>query len=376
MSSPCVSKPLSRARSAVPNPSGGVSRKYCLSAVPDLSEGNGVCAEGRRVLAPASLDDTSSTPAKLQPASRNGKLSTSTSNTQACHTAMFPRDIFRKVDSEPRLPRNSSLQFDFEIEEDPESAGILSEERARLQQAAIKQLQSLLELRTPEEAQLNDAIVEAKVNAEVSGQPLTSDSLAVVLEDLGHSVCVRKAIGGGSGLDCLQNLKHRFLLVQTSFGRSPLIIDIEFRAQFEVAHATPLYQALLDNMGCEFIGNEAKLRRALQFLCDEMATAFHEQGVQLPPWRRARALLSKWCPRRSEDSSPSEEQRKQTCGMELMVKRSAMSEPIMLQRTSTGFLPAITHSKGGPHQSNTSSFPIWTAGGASDVPLPWAAHAN
>lgn len=40
----------------------------------------------------------------------------------------------------------------------------------------------------------------------------------------------------------------------------------------------------------------------VELLCAEMARCFAEMGTPLPPWRQAAAMLSKWQPRRSEDT--------------------------------------------------------------------------
>lgn len=148
---------------------------------------------------------------------------------------------------------------------------------------------------------------DARDSAATSGEPLTSTSLAKKLKELGYEVCVRSALGGGNGLECLHNLRHDFLVVcppSHEVIAKFYIIDIDFQAQFHVAHPTKHYQALIENMEGEFIGTEQKLRCVIQMLCEEMAQAFREQDIGLPPWRQSASMLSKWCPRRSEDWMP------------------------------------------------------------------------
>ena len=139
------------------------------------------------------------------------------------------------------------------------------------------------------------------------GEGLTSAGLAQVFEQHGYETCLRTALGGGDGIDCLHNLRHSFLVVRPPggvIGEPSYIVDIEFKDQFRVAAATKHYQSLIENMEGEFIGSEQKLRPVLQMLCDEMVLAFAEKDIVLPPWRQLSSMLSKWCPRRSEDFLP------------------------------------------------------------------------
>jgi hypothetical protein len=41
-------------------------------------------------------------------------------------------------------------------------------------------------------------------------------------------------------------------------------------------------------------GLQACFHRAVTILCREMALSFTDQGEDLPPWRTAQALLSRW----------------------------------------------------------------------------------
>jgi len=171
---------------------------------------------------------------------------------------------------------------------------------------AIEQLWRLMACTTPAEHKMQKMVHDARDNVSGLAEGLSSAALGKVFEDQGYEVCVRTALGGGEGVDCLHNLRHNFLVVRPPGrpGTASYIVDIEFRAQFQVAHATPSYQSLVDNMEGEFIGTEQKLRAVIQFLCEEMAIAFREKDVGLPPWRQTSSMMSKWCPRRSEDFMP------------------------------------------------------------------------
>lgn len=74
----------------------------------------------------------------------------------------------------------------------------------------------------------------------------------------------------------------------------PLVVEPRFRDQFVIAHPTPAYQALLEAVPQCFVGTMERLEAVVSLLCDEMAAAFKEQGLAIPPWRTKQANLSKW----------------------------------------------------------------------------------
>lgn len=70
------------------------------------------------------------------------------------------------------------------------------------------------------------------------------------------------------------------------------------RDQFEIGkHANERYEALLSVLPRVYVGQDDRLPLLVELLCEEMAAAFKERGVPIPPWRRAASLLSKWRPR-------------------------------------------------------------------------------
>lgn len=134
-----------------------------------------------------------------------------------------------------------------------------------------------------------------------------SDMLSYLADGLtlrGYDVAVTHALGGGSGGECLRNLRHTFLSVSCPLATgivpsgppSPaaiavtlahcasrastsqrhgsaergaaaplpyhpgvIIVDPELREQFEVAMPTPRYEALVSAMPCVYVGAEERL---------------------------------------------------------------------------------------------------------------------
>ncbi|KAK3028866.1 hypothetical protein RJ639_038551 [Escallonia herrerae] len=73
-----------------------------------------------------------------------------------------------------------------------------------------------------------------------------------------------------------------------------LIIDMDFRSQFEIARATPLYAELKNALPSIFVGTEGKLNKIISLLCTAAKQSLRESGLLIAPWRKASYMRSKW----------------------------------------------------------------------------------
>jgi uncharacterized protein (TIGR01615 family) len=121
--------------------------------------------------------------------------------------------------------------------------------------------------------------------------------LVKLLAEAGFQVAVRWPEGECKCLNksrkCLEKLSHTFLTFTTP-SQEDGIIEPRLREQFEIAHPTPSYRALLEQLPAEFVGPASKLRTLVEAVSAAMAMAFKEMEMSLPPWRRLPATLSKW----------------------------------------------------------------------------------
>ncbi|KAK4760983.1 hypothetical protein SAY87_005876 [Trapa incisa] len=81
-----------------------------------------------------------------------------------------------------------------------------------------------------------------------------------------------------------------------------LIVDIDFKSQFEVARPTRMYKDLTDILPMVFVGSEWKLNRVISILCSAAKQSLRESGLHIPPWRTAAYMQSKWLSRRITSS--------------------------------------------------------------------------
>lgn len=251
--------------------------------------------------------------------------------------------LYKDTAMKSRVP-SSSMLFDCEVEEAPCSTppldcdaldsvmaiGTLSCPPIWTLQVAADVKSALREL----QQQQDDDEADDRSTSDAGTGPMDANdtclSLAQALSARGHAVSIRHCLGGGVGGACLRNLRHSFLsytppqpnshkavnarssALSCSIGASSMgatttssssatrcIIDPCFREQFEIAHATPRYAAVLEALPAVYVGPEDRMPALVELLCTEMSLAFKAQNVLLPPWRQAKSMLSKWQPRRS-----------------------------------------------------------------------------
>ncbi|XP_038900827.1 uncharacterized protein LOC120087891 [Benincasa hispida] len=83
--------------------------------------------------------------------------------------------------------------------------------------------------------------------------------------------------------------------VKDEYGsRKRVIIDIEFKAQFEVARATEEYKQLTEALPTVFVGSEERVKRIISVLCSAAKQSLKESGLHIPPWRTSTYMHCKW----------------------------------------------------------------------------------
>ena len=73
-----------------------------------------------------------------------------------------------------------------------------------------------------------------------------------------------------------------------------IILDVDFKSQFELARPTTTYARLSDALPSIFVGEETKLRTIIPLLCAAAQESMREKGLHVPPWRSTAYVKSKW----------------------------------------------------------------------------------
>lgn len=76
--------------------------------------------------------------------------------------------------------------------------------------------------------------------------------------------------------------------------KTRLIIDMDFRSQFEIVRPTESYTQLKNALPLIFVGSEGKLISIINLVCSAAKQSLKERGLHIPPWRKVGFMKSKW----------------------------------------------------------------------------------
>ncbi|KZV23175.1 hypothetical protein F511_05014 [Dorcoceras hygrometricum] len=77
-------------------------------------------------------------------------------------------------------------------------------------------------------------------------------------------------------------------------GTVRVIVDLDFRTEFELARPTPDYEELKDALPSIFVGDEEKIDKLVSLVCSAAKQSLKARGLHIPPWRKESHMKSKW----------------------------------------------------------------------------------
>ncbi|GKV53002.1 hypothetical protein SLEP1_g59552 [Rubroshorea leprosula] len=73
-----------------------------------------------------------------------------------------------------------------------------------------------------------------------------------------------------------------------------LLIDIDFRSEFEMARATGTYKAIVQSLPYIFVGKPERLDRIVSIVSEAAKQSLKKKGMHFPPWRKVEYTRAKW----------------------------------------------------------------------------------
>ena len=73
-----------------------------------------------------------------------------------------------------------------------------------------------------------------------------------------------------------------------------LLVDIDFRGQFQIARPTNQYAAALGLIPPVYVGRVDRLHQLVDLMTDATKRSLQKRSMHLPPWRRAEYMRAKW----------------------------------------------------------------------------------
>uniref|UniRef100_A0A0D9V5K5 Plant-specific domain TIGR01615 family protein n=1 Tax=Leersia perrieri TaxID=77586 RepID=A0A0D9V5K5_9ORYZ len=85
------------------------------------------------------------------------------------------------------------------------------------------------------------------------------------------------------------------VVVQTRSGKAVrVVVELSFRAEFEVARASAEYRALVAALPELFVGRADHLRGVVKAMCAAAKQCMKENNMHMGPWRKHKYMQSKW----------------------------------------------------------------------------------
>lgn len=73
-----------------------------------------------------------------------------------------------------------------------------------------------------------------------------------------------------------------------------VLIDIDFRSEFEIARSTGSYKATLQSLPFIFVGKVDRLQQIIAIVSEAARQSLKKKGMHIAPWRKAEYIRAKW----------------------------------------------------------------------------------
>ncbi|CAI9118337.1 OLC1v1019896C1 [Oldenlandia corymbosa var. corymbosa] len=73
-----------------------------------------------------------------------------------------------------------------------------------------------------------------------------------------------------------------------------VLIDIDFRSEFEIARSTGNYKAILQSLPFIFVGGIDRLQQIIAIVSEAARLSLKKKGMHIAPWRKAEYMKAKW----------------------------------------------------------------------------------
>ncbi|GLU16579.1 hypothetical protein SLE2022_330060 [Rubroshorea leprosula] len=94
------------------------------------------------------------------------------------------------------------------------------------------------------------------------------------------------------------------MMVEKDGRKKRVIVDLDFKSQFELPRPTATYTELINFLPQIFVGSEEKLGKTIPLLCSAAMESLKEKDLHIPPWRKTAYMQSKWFSKNCKKASP------------------------------------------------------------------------
>lgn len=82
--------------------------------------------------------------------------------------------------------------------------------------------------------------------------------------------------------------------IDVVMGKERVIVDVDFRSEFEIARSTKTYKAILQTLPYVFVGKCDRLQSIVAIISEAGKQSLNKKGLHVPPWRKLEYVRAKW----------------------------------------------------------------------------------
>lgn len=129
-----------------------------------------------------------------------------------------------------------------------------------------------------------------------SNKSMLQRNVMAYLRNFGYNAAVCKTKWESSGGLVAGNYEFIDITKSDSANRitTRYFIDLDFKAEFEIARPTIQYERLLQSLPNIFVGKSEELKQILRAMSDAARRSLKSRGLTFPPWRKHRFMQNKW----------------------------------------------------------------------------------
>ncbi|XP_010437907.1 PREDICTED: uncharacterized protein LOC104721584 [Camelina sativa] len=223
--------------------------------------------------------------------------------------------LFGFLDEGNQSPEDYNFAAGDELEADNDTTDCNSEENIKLWQEQEQLLQATLYRTSSIETKIRQATKEASKLIRSNGlvcvcrRPVTDGCRSCLrgeisrrLRDAGYDCVISKSKWRSSHE--IPAGEHEFLEIvdKSKKGEIRVVIELCFRAEFEMARGSEEYKRLIGMLPEVYVGKTERLKSLIKILCTAAKKCMKDKKMHLGPWRKHKYMQAKWlgtCERKS-----------------------------------------------------------------------------
>ncbi|KAK4801344.1 hypothetical protein SAY86_021831 [Trapa natans] len=125
------------------------------------------------------------------------------------------------------------------------------------------------------------------------GQKRKDDLRTIIVENL-SSLGYDSSICRSKWDQTLSFPAGEYEYIDVIIGGERLLIDVDFRSEFEIARSTGTYKAILQSLPYIFVGKAERLGQIVSIVSEAARQSLRKKGMHIAPWRKPEYTRAKW----------------------------------------------------------------------------------